>query len=163
MENDYIQLHCYVRLIGHLVPVMIWRREGQLIVGAETKTAKALGNQITVRSSLLLQVSLMDNEVTFSCDTLFTPNLHKISTDGFLIIAKNIPDYKYIWTSSPINVSCKFDSKVKKIICKRLVLLHVMKIHFTDIKENTCQSNCRFHSMYAYSVTYSSVTELGKN
>ena len=142
MENDYIQLHCYVRLIGHLVPVMIWRREGQLITGAETKTTKApVGNQITVRSSLLLQVSLMDNEVTFSCDTHFTPNPHNISSDGFLIIAKNIPDYKYIWTSPPINVSCKSNSNVKKNNCN---------------PQETCASKCHEYSFHRNKRKYTS-------
>ena len=108
MENDYIKMDCYVRLFGNLNPVMIWKREGQLVDGAETKTTKApLGNQITVRSSLLLQVSLMDNRIRFSCDTLVTPNIHNISSDGLLIKAGNAPVYKYTWRSPPINVSCK--------------------------------------------------------
>src|SRR6218665_2255999 len=111
MENDYVQMHCYVRLHGNLFPVMRWRREGQLIDEINTYITKSpLGNQLTVRSSLLLQVSLMDNGIRFSCDTLFKPNVHNITLyDGALIKAGNAPDYKYTWTSPPINVSCKFD------------------------------------------------------
>src|SRR6218665_1770606 len=115
MENDYIQMHCYVRLIGNLNPVMIWKREGELVDGAETNITKApQGNQITVRSSLFLQVRLVDNGVKFSCETLFTPNVPNISSDGILINAANDPDYNYTWISPTINISCKFDLDVQR-------------------------------------------------
>src|SRR6218665_2890922 len=106
-------MHCYLRLIGHLVPVMIWRREGQSIDGIETNITKALrGDQTIVRSSLLLQVSLMDNRIRFSCDTLFKPNVYNESSDGLLIRAGNAPDYNFTWTSPQLSVSSKPDSYV---------------------------------------------------
>lgn len=104
-------MQCNVRLLGHLFPVMIWRREGQLVDGVETETIE-VRNGIVIKSSFLVQVTSMDNGVTFSCETLFIPNVYTNSFSEFLIKATNAPDYKHTWTSHPISVSCKVESMI---------------------------------------------------
>ena len=88
IENDVIEMSCAINYSGNFAPVMIWRRDsGKTEAGVLKQTPNR-----SVKSTLTLRVTKLDNGHRISCTTKFTNISHSPAFAA--------------WTSPALDVMC---------------------------------------------------------
>src|SRR5688572_11222569 len=92
---------CIVRYSGNWAPVMEWREINGNIITNGVLTEDTNNN---LTSTLEISADASKHNSNYLCLTYFTSPQNQNDKD----VAENIPDYNYTWTSSLIQVLCKF-------------------------------------------------------
>lgn|SRR6218665_1201740 len=107
VEGDDIQMQCSVLYRGDWSPVMTWRQKGpnNTIVTDGVQTRETTANHdVTALSMLTLSAVRNIHKASYTCTTHFTKYVGDVHTAN-----TTISDYIHIWTSSELNVKCKFE------------------------------------------------------
>lgn len=96
VEGYYIQIVCTINYTGNwLLAMDCSKSSGQSIEANINYTRNSM--YVPWTSSLITQLSLNDNGVTFMCTTTFKPKPTNKGTADEVVQANNVPDYHHTW------------------------------------------------------------------
>ena len=99
MEGSYIQIFCAVNNTGNWLPEMRCNKSNGRNIDGNTSYATGM-------SSVITQLTLDDNAVTFTCKMTFNPTKTYNRTTKELNLDNSVPDYHHSWKVT-VNVTGK--------------------------------------------------------